>query len=64
MPGYDVSAPINSPNKVRMEGYNLNYKQALTFLPSGPRAWVFANYNALRATGTGAGSFSGYIHAR
>jgi len=60
--GYDVSTQINSPNKARMEGYNVNYKQALTFLPEWARGvQVFANFNALRATGTGAGSFTGYI---
>ncbi|MBM3855885.1 MAG: TonB-dependent receptor [Verrucomicrobia bacterium] len=60
--GYDVSTQINSPEKVRMEGYNLNYKQALTFLPEWARGvQLFANFNALRATGTGAGNFGGYI---
>lgn len=60
--GYEVSTQINSPDKVRMEGYNINYKQALTFLPEWARGvQVFANFNSLRATGAGADNFTGFI---
>ncbi len=60
--GYDVVSQINSPNKVRMEGYNVSYKQSLTFMPEWARGvQVFANYSALRAIGPGANDFAGYI---
>lgn len=60
--GFEVATQINSPDKVRMEGYDINYKQALTFLPEwASGVQVFANYSALRATGAGANNFTGYV---
>jgi hypothetical protein len=45
-----------------MSGFDLNYKQALTFLPHWARGvQVFANATAQRMTGDEAGNFAGYI---
>ena len=60
--GYDVSTQYNLSSPVRMTGIDLNYKQALTFLPSWARGvQVFANASTLRATGDAAANFAGYI---
>ena len=56
------SMTYSVPGKVRMSGFDFNYKQALTFLPSWARGvQVFANGSAQRATGAAADNFSGYI---
>jgi outer membrane receptor protein involved in Fe transport len=58
---YDVSTQQNLTTKVRMEGLEFDYRQALTFLPHWARGVrVFANANALRATGDGADNFAGF----
>ena len=59
---YDVVTQRNLPGMVRMSGVDVNYKQALTFLPSWARGvQVFANATAQRATGEAADNFSGYV---
>jgi iron complex outermembrane receptor protein len=59
---YDVSTQYNQPGKVRMEGYDVSYKQALTFLPEWARGLqVFANGAAQRGTGNLVDNFSGFI---
>ena len=57
-----VSTNYNLSTRVRMEGYNVNYRQALTFLPHWARGIQFyANGSAQRATGDGAAEFAGYF---
>lgn len=57
---YDAATQENIPGKVRMNGLDLNYKQALTFLPHWARGiQVFANGTAMRATGPNLTSFTG-----
>ncbi len=59
---YDVATQYNLPSVVRMSGIDLNYKQALTFLPSWARGvQVFANGSALRTQGDAAANFAGFI---
>jgi TonB-dependent receptor len=58
---YDVSTQYNLTSRVRMEGTNVNYKQALTFLPAWARGvQVFGNLSVQRALGDAASDFSGY----
>ncbi|MBI5693736.1 MAG: TonB-dependent receptor [Verrucomicrobia bacterium] len=46
---YDVATQYNVPGTTRMEGWDVSYKQALTFLPSWARGiQVFANYSERR----------------
>ena len=60
--GYDVSTRHNVVGTVRTEGWDFNYKQALTFLPSWARGvQVFANGSAQRVTGDDTVSFAGFI---
>jgi TonB-dependent receptor len=59
---YDVATQYNLPGTVRMEGFNFNYRQALTFLPHWARGvQVFANGSAQRILGDDDGNFAGYI---
>ncbi|WP_414661740.1 TonB-dependent receptor [Horticoccus sp. 23ND18S-11] len=59
---YDVATQFNLDSTVRMEGYDFNYKQALTFLPPWARGvQVFANASFQRATGDAAAEFAGYV---
>ncbi|MSU49579.1 MAG: TonB-dependent receptor [Opitutus sp.] len=59
---YTVSTNHNLSTRVRMKGYNVNYRQALTFLPHWARGIQFyANGSAQRATGDGAAEFAGYF---
>ena len=59
---YDVVTQANLAGTVRMEGWDLNYKQALTFLPHWARGvQVFANGTLQRVLGAGAENFSGYV---
>jgi TonB-dependent receptor len=59
---FDVQTQYNLPGKVRMSGIDVNYKHALTFLPSWARGvQVFANGSAQRATGQAADNFAGYL---
>ena len=59
---YDVSTQRNLDGSVVMTGVDVNYKQALTFLPSWARGvQIFANATAQRATGEAADNFSGYV---
>ncbi len=60
--GYEVSTKYNLSTRVRMEGLDFEYKQALTFLPQWARGvQVFTNASAIRASGEGAANFSGFI---
>ncbi|MDO8544094.1 MAG: carboxypeptidase regulatory-like domain-containing protein [Opitutaceae bacterium] len=59
---FDVSTQQNVEGIVRMQGLDMNYKQALTFLPRWARGvQVFANASAQRATGEASNNFAGYI---
>ncbi len=59
---YDVSTQQNIQSAVKMTGLDVNYRQALTFLPSWARGLqVFANATAQRATGDATANFSGYV---
>ena len=59
---FQVATQENLTTTVRMEGIDINYKQALTFLPRWARGLqLFANGSAQRATGDGATNFTGYI---
>ena len=43
---YEVSTQYNVPGKTRVDGWDVSYKQALTFLPEWARGiLVFANYS-------------------
>jgi TonB-dependent receptor len=58
--GYDVTTQHNVQGTVRMTGYSVNYRQALTFLPHWARGvQVFANGSRQRASGPTLGSFTG-----
>ena len=58
--GFDVATQYNLEGTVRMTGVELNYKQALTFLPKWARGvQVFANGSAMRATGPALANFTG-----
>ena len=59
---YDVQTSYNLTTRVRMTGLEIDYRQALTFLPPWARGvQVFANASAQRAIGEGAGNFQGYV---
>jgi len=59
---YEVSTMHNVAGTVRTEGWDFNYKQALTFLPPWARGvQVFANGSAQRVTGDDTVSFAGFI---
>jgi len=59
---YAVITQHNVAGQVRMEGFEANYKQALTFLPHWARGvQVFANHTSLRATGDETANFDGFV---
>ena len=59
---YDVSTQYNIASRVRMTGFEFDYKQALTFLPRWARGvQVFANVSAVRATGDATSNFNGFV---
>lgn len=59
---YDVATQYNLPTKVRMTGYEMDYKQVLRFLPYWARGiQVFANATVLRATGDDNADFAGFV---
>ena len=59
---YDVATQRNLPTGVRMEGANVNYKQALAFLPRWAQGvQVFANLSVQRATGDAAANLAGFV---
>lgn len=59
---YDVQTQQNLQTSVRMQGFDINYKQALTFLPHWARGLqVFANYSSLRTLGEAAANFTGFV---
>mgnify|MGYP003350206858 CR=1 FL=1 len=60
--GYDASTQHNVPGLVRTEGFDLNSRQALTFLPPWARGvQVFANATSQRVIGDETVSFAGFI---
>jgi TonB-dependent receptor len=59
---FEVATQYNVPGMVRMEGYDVSYKQALTFLPQWARGvQVFANGAVQRTTGEEADNFANFI---
>ncbi|MBL9210583.1 MAG: carboxypeptidase regulatory-like domain-containing protein [Opitutaceae bacterium] len=59
---YEVQTSYNLSTRVRMTGLEIDYRQALTFLPPWARGvQVFANASALRATGAAANNFQGFV---
>ncbi len=60
---YPVATQFNLDSTVRMEGLNLGYKQALTFLPRWARGvTVFVNGASQRILGPqGSGNFPGFV---
>jgi len=59
---YDVATQKNLDGKVRMEGVDFSYKQALTFLPQwGRGVQVFANASSQRLLGDETASLNGFI---
>jgi len=59
---YDVSTQFNVPGLVRSEGFDLSYKQALTFFPAWARGvQVFANGAVQRFDGAEADNFANFI---
>ncbi len=59
---YDVATQFNVPDAVRSEGFDVSYKQALTFLPGWARGvQVFANGAVQRFTGTETDNFANFI---
>lgn len=59
---YDVVTQFNIPSTVRSSGFDVSYKQALTFLPRWARGvQVFANGAVQRFTGAEADSFANFI---
>ena len=59
---YQVATQQNLDSTVRTQGIDVNYRQALTFLPRWARGiQVFANGSAQRLTGPAIANFAGYI---
>jgi len=59
---YEVSTQYNISSKVRTEGVDFNYRQALTFLPNWARGvQVFANGSFQRLTGDDTASLAGFV---
>ena len=59
---FDVATQRNLPGTVRAEGFDLAYKQALTFLPAWARGvQVFANGSVQRFTGEEADNLANFI---
>lgn len=59
---YDVQTQHNLTGKVRMQGLDFSYKQALTFLPRWARGvQVFANASKQRLLGDETASLAGFI---
>jgi len=60
--GFDVSTQYNLPGKVRIEGFEFDYKQALTFLPHWARGLqAFVNGSSQRNIGDENGDFAGFV---
>jgi iron complex outermembrane recepter protein len=59
---YDVATQQNLTDGVRMEGFEFDYRQALTFLPHWARGLqVFVNGSSQRTLGDERGDFAGYV---
>jgi len=60
--GYDVATQFNLSETSRMSGFDISYKQALTFLPEwASGVQVFANTSSLRTEGPAAANFTGFV---
>ncbi|MEY2880512.1 MAG: hypothetical protein RLZZ15_2892, partial [Verrucomicrobiota bacterium] len=60
--GYDVATQFNIPGSVRSEGFDVSYKQALTFLPPWARGvQVFANGAVTHFTNDAVDAFANSI---
>jgi iron complex outermembrane recepter protein len=59
---YPVATQFNVDSTVSMQGVEVNYKQALTFLPRWARGvQVFANGSAQQLSGPASANFAGYV---
>lgn len=59
---YDVQTQFNVEGKVRTQGFDVSYKQALTFLPHWARGvQVFANASSQRLLGDEDANMAGFI---
>ena len=59
---FEVATQHNLDTSVRMSGIDVNYRQALTFLPRWARGvQVFANGSAQRVIGPSSATFAGYV---
>jgi TonB-dependent receptor len=59
---YDVATQHNIAGKVRMSGFDVSYRQALTFLPRWARGvHAFANAGVQRTEGDASANFNGYV---
>lgn len=59
---YDVQTQFNVAGKVRTQGFDVSYKQALTFLPHWARGvQVFANASSQRLLGDEDANMAGFI---
>lgn len=58
---FEVATQNNLDSNVRSEGFDINYRQALTFLPRWARGiQIFANGSSQRFLGPAAANFTGY----
>jgi iron complex outermembrane receptor protein len=58
---YSVSTQYNVPGLVHMSGFDINYKQALTFLPDWAQGFqVFGNFTSQHLSGDVSDSLAGY----
>ncbi|MDO8539304.1 MAG: TonB-dependent receptor plug domain-containing protein [Opitutaceae bacterium] len=59
---YPVATQQNLDSTVSMQGLDVNYRQALTFLPRWARGiQVFANGSSQRVSGPASANFAGYV---
>jgi TonB-dependent receptor len=59
---YQVVTQFNVQNPIRMKGLEIDYRQALTFLPHWARGvQVFGNLSSQRALGDATANFAGFI---
>ena len=62
--GYEFFTQVNQPGTYSLTGFDVDYRQALTFLPQWARGvQVFGNASAIRQSGADLGSvsFAGFI---
>ncbi|MGH8018104.1 MAG: hypothetical protein ACREIA_07410, partial [Opitutaceae bacterium] len=59
---FEVATNYNLDSTVRMTGFEFDYRQALTFLPSWAQGvQVFFNASSLRTIGDGAANLAGFV---